>query len=182
MDPNQQQSPVAGTPIFQENQDGKNAKWLWILIVIIIIGFLALAFFKGIGPFASLRGDSSEEAASPSPESVFEVVTSSPSPETTPSPSVDKSAVKVRILNGSGQAGAASEAKDFLESKGWEVASLGNADSYDFSQTIIRIKNKFLSLATVLTSDLSTKYSVQSTAEELEATSTADVEVIIGTK
>lgn len=182
MDPNQQQSPVAGTPIFQENQDGKNAKWLWILIVIIIIGSLAFAFFKGIGPFASLRGNPSEQAASPSPESAFEVVTSSPLPETTPSPSVDKTTVKVRILNGSGQAGAASEAKDFLESKGWEVASLGNADSYDFSQTIIRIKNKFLSLASALTSDLSTKYSVQSTAEELEATSTADIEVIIGTK
>ena len=181
MDPNQQQSPVAGTPIYQENQDGGNAKWLWILIALIIIGALAFAFFKGIGPFASLRGGTTAGEATPSPAAVFEEV-SSPSPEATTSAKVDKTLAKIRILNGSGKAGAASEAKDFLEARDWEVSNLGNADSYDFTQTVVRIKAKFASLGVALISDLSSKYAVKPTAEELESTASADIEVIVGTK
>lgn len=181
MDPNQQQSPVAGSPIYQENQEGGNAKWLWILIGLIVVGALAFAFFKGIGPFASLKGGSTTEEVSPTPAAVFEEI-SSPSPEATTSATIDKSLAKIRILNGGGKAGAASEAKDFLEARDWEVSTLGNADSYDFSQTIVRIKAKFAALGKALISDLSTKYSVAQTTEELEATSSADIEVIIGSK
>lgn len=176
MDP-EQQSPVAGTPIFQETQDGKNAKWLWVLIALIIVGALGFAFYKGIGPFASLRGTVSEEAT-PSPEA--QVVFPSATPESSPAASVDKTAAKIRILNGGGKAGAASEAKDFLESKGWEVASLGNAESFDFSKTIVRLKDKFKNLGALLVEDLSSKYSVQTLVESLEATASADIEVIVG--
>lgn len=182
MDPNQQQSPVAGTPIYQDNQDGGNAKWLWVLIALIVVGAIGFAFFRGIGPFANLRGgEESGEIASPSPQAVIEEVIS-PTPEATTSASVDKSAAKIRILNGGGKAGAASEAKDFLEAKDWVVSSLGNADSYDFSQTIVRVKAKFASLGAALIRDLSSKYSVQPTTEELEATASVDVEVIVGSK
>lgn len=181
MDPNQQQSPVAGTPIFQENQDGGNAKWLWILIALIVIGALAFAFFKGIGPFASLKGGNSVEEASPTPAAVFEEI-SSPSPEATTSAKLDKTLAKIRILNGSGKTGAASEAKDFLEARDWVVSNIGNANSSDFTQTIVRIKAKFASLGTALISDLSSKYSVKPTVEELEATGSADIEVILGAK
>ena len=181
MDPNQPQSPVAGTPICQENQDGGNAKWLWVLIALIVVGALGFAFFKGIGPFANLRGEDSSEEVSPSPTAIIEEVTS-PSPEATTGAKVDKSLVKIRILNGGGKAGAASEAKDFLEAKDWVVSTLGNADSYDFSQTIVRVKAKFASLGAALIEDLSSKYSVQPTTEDLEATATADLEVIIGSK
>lgn len=180
MDP-EQQSPVAGTPIYQETPDGNNAKWLWFLIVIIIVAALAFAFFKGIGPFAKFRGVAKEEA-SPSPEVAQVQEITSPSPEASAAATVDKSAAKLRILNGGGKAGAASEAKDFLESKGWDVASLGNADSYDFTQTVVRLKAKFSSLGSVLIADLSSKYSTQSTSEVLEASSTADIEVIVGSK
>lgn len=178
MDP-EQQSPVAGTPIFQDTQDGKNAKWLWILIALIVIGALAFAFFRGIGPFSRFRGGS-EAQVSPSPEAVFEEA--SPTPEATPEASVDKASAKIRILNGGGKAGAASEAKDFLESRGWEVSSLGNAESFDFTQTVVRVKEKFKALGSALVEDLSSKYSVQSTIEELEATGSADIEVIVGSK
>lgn len=181
MDPNQVQSPVAGTPIYQDNQDGGNAKWLWVLIALIVVGALAFAFIKGIGPFAKLRGGEVVEEASPSPQAVIEEITS-PSPEATTSAGVDKSLVKIRILNGGGKAGAASEAKDFLEARDWQVSTLGNADSYDFSQTIVRVKTKFASLGSALIKDLSSKYSVQPTVEELDATASADLEVIVGTK
>lgn len=181
MDPNQPQSPVAGTPIYQDNQEGGNAKWLWVLIALIVVGALGFAFFKGIGPFAKLKGGEAVQETSPSPAAIVEEVTS-PSPEATTGAKIDKTLAKIRILNGGGKAGAASEAKDFLEARDWVVTTLGNADSYDFSQTIVRVKAKFAKLGAALIEDLSSKYSVQPTTEELEATATADLEVIIGTK
>ncbi len=174
----EQQTPVAGTPIYQESNQGKNAKWLWLLIIIIIIGGLVFAFIRGIGPFGQLRG--SKEEASPTPTSDTSFV-SSPTPEATAGANIDKASAKVRILNGSGKAGAASSAKDFLEGKGYKVATLGNADKFDFEQTVLRFKVSFKSFEDVLTSDMSSKYSVKSGAS-LEATDSADIEVILGSK
>ncbi|MBI2599161.1 LytR C-terminal domain-containing protein, partial [Candidatus Curtissbacteria bacterium] len=170
-------SPVAGNPIYQESQGGKNAKWLWFLIAIIIIGALAFAFVRGIGPFGQLRGGG--EVSEPT---LSESFVASPSPEVTPATSVDKTSVKIRILNGSGQAGVASAAKDFIEGKGWEVASLGNAANFDFAQTVIKLKESALGAKDALVADLADKYSVVVSSESLEATDSADVEVTIGAK
>ena len=41
----------------------------------------------------------------------------------------------VQILNGSGVAGVAASATEFLEGRGFEVAETGNADSFDFQST-----------------------------------------------
>lgn len=174
----EQQTPVAGTPIYQESNQGKNAKWLWLLIIIIIIGGLVFAFIRGIGPFGQLRGGAEE--ASPTPTSDLSFV-SSPSPEATSGANIDKSSAKIRILNGSGKAGAASSAKDFLEGLGYKVASVGNADKYDFEQTVLRFKASFSDFEAALTSDMSSKYSVTS-GESLESTDSADIEVILGSK
>src|SRR3990172_4860181 len=110
-----------GAPIYQETQE-KNAKWLWLLIVLIIIGALVFAFFRGIGPFAQFRGEKGE-TVSPTPQTA-----SSPISEPSPSPSaeVDKSEPAIRVLNGSGEVGVASSVKDFLEELGWRVISIGN--------------------------------------------------------
>ena len=108
MDEQQQQqaSPPhqPATSIYQESSQGKNAKWLWILIILIVIGAVAFAIFRGIGPFANLKlgGTTEETIESPTP---FEF--SSPSPEASPAGQVERSEASVRVLNGSGVAGAA---------------------------------------------------------------------------
>lgn len=178
-----QQTPTAGTPIYQESQE-KNAKWLWFLIVLIIVGAVILAFVRGIGPFSRFKSSSAE--ASPSP--VFSPVSSpaifsSPSPEATSgADELDKSEVSIRVLNGSGVAGIASAVKDFLEGKGWTVDAVGNADSYDFEQTTLIFKEGFAKFEQILTEDLSDKYSVTTSEEILEATDSADIEIIVGSK
>ena len=174
----QQQTPTAGSPIYQETQE-KNAKWLWILIVLIVIGALVFAFFRGIGPFAQLKLGQSEEEASPSP---VEFVLESPSPEASPGAEIDKSEAKIRVLNGSGKAGTASSVKDLLEGKGYKVAAIGNADNFDFEQTVIRFKESFKNFQEVLLGDLSDNYSVKVSSDDLTATDSADIEVIIGAK
>lgn len=170
-------SPAQGN-IYQGSQE-KNAKWLWLLIILIIIGALVFAFFRGIGPFAQFRGE--KEEASPTPEAV-----SSPISDTSPTPKaeeeVDKSQPQVRVLNGSGIAGVASSVKDFLENLGWTVSSIGNADEFEFENSVIKFKEGFEKFENVLVSDLEDKYSVEVSSEELDATDSADIEITVGTK
>ena len=175
--PTQPHQPT--TSIYQESSQGKNAKWLWILIILIVIGAVAFAIFRGIGPFSKLKlgGATEETIESPTPFGF-----SSPSPESSPAGQVNRSEAKVRVLNGSGIAGAASSLKDFLESKGWTVEELGNADSYDFTNTVIRLKASFSNFQDTLFEDLSSDYSVEVSDDILEATDSADIEVILGTK
>src|SRR3989344_6387072 len=111
-----QQTHQPTTSIYQESQQGKNAKWLWILIILIVIGAVAFAVFRGIGPLSKLKlgGGAEETIESPTPFGF-----SSPSPEASPAGQVNRSEAKVRVLNGSGIAGAAAALKDFLEGKGW---------------------------------------------------------------
>lgn len=172
-----QQTPTAGTPIYQESQ-AKNAKWLWLLVILIIIGALVFAFVRGIGPFSQL-GFTLKTEPSPSPQ-VLEspIAESSPSPEVT----VDRAEPTIRVLNGSGKAGAASSFKDFLEGKGYSVGAIGNAVSYDFERTVIRFKETFKKFEDILVSDLSDQYSVEVGTDNLEATDSADIEIIVGTK
>ncbi len=177
---NDQQTPITQTPIYQEAQESKNAKWLWILIALIIVGALSFAFFKGIGPFARFKpGAQAVETPSPS-AGVTELA--SPSPEATVGANLDKSKAKVRVLNGSGKAGVASSAKDFIESKGYKVASVDNASNYDFTQTVIKLKTAFANFKDALVADLSGKYSVTASSTPLEASDSADIEVTVGSK
>lgn len=172
--------PAATAPIYQQSQE-KNAKWLWLLIILIIVGALVFAFFRGIGPFASISPfvKEKEEITSPSPQAFSLPVNEvSPSPET----QVDRAEPAIRVLNGSGVAGIATSVKDFLEDLGWRVTSVGNAASYDFAQTEVRLKRDFSDWEETLVSDLSDKYSVTASQDELDASDSADIEVIVGAK
>lgn len=177
----EQQTPTAGSPIYQESQE-KNAKWLWMLIIFIIIAALVFAFFKGIGPFSKFSPftQKEEEEVSPTPMAI-----SSPSPTSEATPgagSINKAEPKIRVLNGSGTSGVASSFKDFLEGLGYKVASIGNADNYDYANTELRFKDTFKKFKDTLVSDLSSKYSVKVSPSDLSATDSADIEVIVGAK
>lgn len=177
----EQNQPAAPAPIYQESQE-KNAKWLWFLIILIIAGALAFAFFRGIGPFAAISPFVKFQI-SPAP-SPFSDVISSPVTEASPSPSedVDRSQAKVRVLNGSGVTGKASSTKDFLENLGWKVASIGNANSSDFATTEVRFKAKAKTYEGIMIKDLSEKFSASASDDDLEATDSADIEVVVGSK
>ena len=180
-----QQIPITGTPIYQESQ-GRNAKWLWLLIALIIAGALVFAFLRGIGPFSKFspfeRGEEEAESLPASSPFSFSSPTATATVEASPTIEVDKSEPKIRVLNGSGRAGAAGAVKNLLEGKGYKVVSIGNADNFDYSQTVLRFKETFLKFKEVLTKDLSDDYSVATSDDGLEATDSADIEVIVGAK
>ena len=69
-----------------------------------------------------------------------------PLPGQTPAPTSDANQpltvppaeIEVRVLNGSGQTGAASRAAQDLEAAGFDVVEIGNADRSDYGRTVVR--------------------------------------------
>ena len=45
--------------------------------------------------------------------------------------------VRVEVLNGCGKAGLAKEVTDFLRIKGFDVVNMGNAENFEFPETIV---------------------------------------------
>src|SRR3989338_987974 len=105
-----------------------NRKIIIIIIVIIaaVIGGLYL-YNKG----NSARQDNTKKIIFN--ESDAEPTTSGEQPTQEPTPTPDLKAHPIKVLNGSGEAGKALEIKTFLEEKGFTIAEVGNADSYDFT-------------------------------------------------
>ncbi|CAN5693595.1 LCP family protein [soil metagenome] len=58
--------------------------------------------------------------------------------------------LRLEVLNGNGVEGAAGRMSDLLEEKGFEVASIGEADSYDFETTTIIVRPEALASAQAL--------------------------------
>lgn len=120
--------------------------------------------------------------------------TKEPKPSVAPSPTarpttnpidlttkLDRSSVSIAIQNGSGETGAASTMADILKSFGYKIVSLGNADNFDYENTVIKTKSdkdKFISL---LKKDLGgDSYTIGNTSSDLSASSSADIVVIVG--
>ncbi len=76
-------------------------------------------------------------------------------PAASPTPNFNKAELKIKVLNGSGTAGKASYVKDILAKKGYSDIVTGNADKFDYKQTIIAVKKSLNGLADQLKSDLS---------------------------
>jgi hypothetical protein len=50
---------------------------------------------------------------------------------------VEQKIVRVEVLNGCGKAGLAKEVTDFLRIKGFDVVNMGNAENFEFPETIV---------------------------------------------
>lgn len=94
---------------------------------------------------------------------------------------VDLSLYNINILNGSGEVGIASEVEETLLAEGFSIIDKGNADSYDFEETIIQLKpgisdSVFETIDRALNSDFTITQSADLLTEDFEY----DVVIIIG--
>lgn len=178
----------------------RNPKRFFMLLASIVV--IALLLF---GAFNLLAGDNASDISSditPTPtEFITEAPTETPTPteEKTPTPTstptkassaavdsvdkatgLDRSTLKVAVENGSGETGVAAKASDFLEGLGYNVVSVGNADTQDFQNVTIQVKSTKSNFLTLLKKDLSANYTVGTTSSDLDAASSADALVIIG--
>ncbi|MEK7597852.1 MAG: LytR C-terminal domain-containing protein [Patescibacteria group bacterium] len=85
------------------------------------------------------------------------VVTVTPTvvpPTPTPTPNFKKEEVKIKILNGSGVKGKATEIKEILRKKGYVEILTDNADNFDYKITEIQVKKDKPQLGEMMKNDL----------------------------
>lgn len=173
-----------------------------ISFVVVLLGFLVWYFdllpqrrlFDGlfptqsISPLPSLTGEPSSvllptltPEEEPTPEPTLEP-TLEPTPELTPEPTpepVDKGSLTIRVLNGNGVTGSAAQARVFLAEKGYNAVASENADHFNYTKTVIKIKPGNDRLLEVLKADLAERFQldeVQSLPEDQDV----DIIVIVG--
>jgi len=101
-------------------------------------------------------------------------------PSPTPSISIQKEVYKIKVLNGSGTKGKASEVKDILKENKYQDILTGNADNFDYTITEINIKKSKIEIREYLLKELS-DYVQKPKVGVIEETESADVIIIIGT-
>ena len=107
-------------------------------------------------------------------------VTPTSAPTSIPTPALKRDEIKIKILNGSGTAGKASEVRDLLKEKGYQELLTGNADNFDYVQSELQVKKSQSAVADILKADL--KENVASFKRSvLDEKETADIVLIIGT-
>ncbi len=110
------------------------------------------------------------------------VLSPTQAPTATPVPAeVDKKTLKIEVQNGTGESGVAGKMKNLLVEKGYEgTIETGNADNYDYTETVLKIKKTKIGIQKELETDLSDDYTLSKSVENLEDDSDYDVVVIVG--
>lgn len=137
------------------------------VILLIIAGAVYFFFMRNQG-----AGKTAETEITPTSN----VSEASPTPE-----EVDPGEYDIEILNGSGIAGEAGRAQELLESEDYTVVSTGNADEFDYTDTVIQASDEVSEdWLDDLKDILGRNYTVQSSVEDLDTDSEADVVIIVG--
>jgi hypothetical protein len=87
-------------------------------------------------------------------KNVVTVIPTSVPPSPTPTPNFKKEDMKIKILNGSGVVGKATEIKEILRKKGYVEILTDNADNFDFKVTEIQVKKDKKQLGEMIKNDL----------------------------
>lgn len=107
--------------------------------------------------------------------------TPAPTPTPTPTPAtIDKTSFEIQVLNGGGTPGAAGKMKSFLEDKGYKVSGTGNTPDYTYDTTEIHGKSNMADAVANLKTDLKDSYTLGTVDTNLDASASADVQVIVG--
>lgn len=112
------------------------------------------------------------------------VVTLTPSPTVVPSPTItiDLTKYEIKVLNGSEVDGEAGRQKSSLETEGFTVSTVGNADNSDYTDTVIQAKKEVeKDFIAKLKSVLEDSFTVGDT-ESLSDSASTPVVIILGTK
>lgn len=149
-----------------------------ILWVFVIVGLVAGIGIAGFAVYHLVKG-------SKTPGTLSVVVpqpTATPSPSPTPTPALNRSDLKIEVLNGSGIPGLAGQAKDYLEGLGYKDVATGNADSYTSTQTQLSLKSDKFAYTGLILTDLKTNYSVLDQVASLSADNSYDAVITVGQK
>ena len=148
-------------------------------LLILIPGVLLLGALLG-GLYFYQKGVNQGTEATPTPETTIPVSDVTSAPSASPSAKLDLTKFPINVQNGSGIPGTAGSAKDILTKAGFKVGTTGNANNFNYTDTIIKTKSDVpADFVAKLTSTLSSSYGVAK-AQTLDSTSKDEVVVIIG--
>ena len=174
-----QDGPFPTFPAYTRQSSRKARAFLFVAL---FIGVIAIAILGG-NFFLSSSGENEQKIVTlqptPTPKSE-EREEASPTATLTPVDEVDKSELSIQALNGSGTGGAAGTLSDVLKKAGYTVSATGNADKFDYTETVIQIKKSKSSYTKGLVTDLAKEYAVSSETEELAESARYDAIVIVG--
>lgn len=154
-----------------EENNSKPSKSNKLFFIIPLILILIVAGIYGYITYTDSPASQPEPTIQPEV-----VITESPSPSPV---AVEPSEYTVQVLNGSGTAGLASSAQEDLEEAGFEDVEVGNADNYDYTDTIISLKEDAPSSLDALLEDLFSDYVVE-IDRDLDEDSDYDIVIILG--
>lgn len=174
------EEPIKATPVIAEvatEEEAEKTNYLWIIIpTALLIGALVgglITYFSGISKLAEV-----ELVPTPVPF-VEPVIQATASPSSVPE--LDRSVIKLQVLNGSGISGEANSAKIFLESLGYKNVAIGNAPK-TYTETTISFKDDMKEKLEAVGGDISKKYEVSEKTETLIASSKFDFVIYLGSK
>ncbi len=101
-------------------------------------------------------------------------------PKTSPTPTLKRTDIAMQVLNGTGQAGVASKAKEYLEEQGYEDIDTDNADRFEYQETVILIKEDVDDYRKLIIQDLEEQYIISDNEETLDDGAEYDAVIIIG--
>lgn len=145
---------------------------VFFLTLIVTFGGLMLYFNIGNLKLPALKLPS---LIKPQPTAIPTVIPPSP----TPAPKVDKTKLRIKVLNGGGVKGKATVVKNLLKDKGYQEILTDNADNFDYKETVIQAKKDQSAAASVVEQDLKDSVSPVK-KEELPDKEAADIVIIIG--
>ncbi len=171
---------LGGDTYIVEKEVKKNMLgYFWLIAIIsFVVGLLSMAalnfFLPNAGMSAGIFFFSKPIAASPTPK-----------PTSTPSPTakvLNLAEFSIEILNGSGITGEATKLKELLVTDGFKVSTVGNADSSDYTDTIIFAKKNVSAEYLInLKEKLNKTYTLGADVKTpTGATSEADIIITIG--
>jgi hypothetical protein len=147
----------------------------WILFLTFLLGLTLGAGLIGGIFYYKLK----VEKVSSTPSTPTPVVTTTISePKETPKPEVKLSDLKVLILNGSGIKGEAGKVEELVKKTGFEKTETGNADSYNYQETVVFLKDNLDSSIYDKISESLSGYSLKK--DTLEESSAYDIKIIVG--
>lgn len=157
--------------ISMHRNGSKKPLMVWAIVTIIVAILTGSILFA-----ANKKGSMPSLFVRPTP-------TPTPAPTSTPTPTpatIDKSSFEIKVLNGGGAAGAAGKMKSFLEDKGYKVSGTGNTPDYTYDTTEIHGKPTMTDAIANLKVDLKDSYTIGTVAADLDASASADIQVIVG--
>lgn len=169
-------NPPIDSELFLGDKKKSSKKGLLLTVVVVA---LAVALVSG-GIMVYRKAMGGNDKATPAGENILPETEVTPAAEATPVPDLDRTELKIQILNGSGTPGFAGKAKDHLLSLGYENIETGNAGSYDYEETEIAIKESMEGYLDMLKVDLVEKYVVASKTTTLDEDEEYDVIITLG--